>query len=70
MTLSGGIDLRHYTGEHYREVYDLLGGDYYVANDNVAASDSSALENCGVSGHRGCQFPRCRLAVLGLSDSR
>lgn len=40
---SGGIDLRHYTGEHYREVYDLLGGDYYVANDNVAARDSSAV---------------------------
>lgn len=42
-TFSGGVDLRHYTGEHYREVYDLLGGDYYVANDNVAASDSSAV---------------------------
>ena len=40
---SGGVDLRHYTGEHYREVYDLLGGDYYVANDNVAARDSSAV---------------------------
>ena len=40
---SGGIDLRHYTGQHYREVYDLLGGDYYVANDNVAAIDSSAI---------------------------
>ena len=42
-TFSGGADLRHYTGEHYREVYDLLGGDYYVANDAVAASDSSAV---------------------------
>ena len=42
-TFSGGVDLRHYTGEHYREVYDLLGGDYYVANDAVAASDSSAV---------------------------
>lgn len=42
-TFSGGIDLRHYTGEHYREVYDLLGGDYYVANGNVAATDSSAV---------------------------
>ena len=42
-TFSGGADLRHYTGEHYREVYDLLGGDYYVANDNVAARDSSAV---------------------------
>jgi len=42
-TFSGGIDLRHYTGEHYREVYDLLGGDYYVANENVAASDSTSV---------------------------
>ena len=42
-TFSGGVDLRHYTGEHYREVYDLLGGDYYVANENVAARDSSAV---------------------------
>lgn len=38
-TLSGGIDLRSYKGEHYREVYDLLGGNYYLArpteqNDN------------------------------------
>ncbi len=42
-TFSGGLDLRHYTGEHYREVYDLLGGDYYVANEAVAASDSSSV---------------------------
>ena len=33
-TLSGGIDLRYYKGEHYREVYDLLGGDYVVDSDN------------------------------------
>ncbi len=28
--LSGGIDLRSYEGRHYREVYDLLGGDYFT----------------------------------------
>ena len=36
-TLSGGLDLRSYKGEHYRELYDLLGGDYYnldFANEN------------------------------------
>ena len=27
-TLSGGIDLRRYVGEHNEEVYDLLGGGY------------------------------------------
>ena len=47
LTLSGGIDLRHYTGEHYREVYDLLGGDYYVANGDVAVSDSTSIVRKG-----------------------
>lgn len=28
--LMAGIDYRHYVGEHYREVRNLLGGDYYV----------------------------------------
>lgn len=28
-TFSGGVDLRYYKGEHYRIIYDLLGGDYY-----------------------------------------
>ncbi|MFP4471719.1 MAG: TonB-dependent receptor [Bacteroidales bacterium] len=28
-TLSGGLDLRSYKGEHYMEIYDLLGGNYY-----------------------------------------
>lgn len=26
--LSGGLDLRSYEGRHYREVYDLIGGDF------------------------------------------
>lgn len=30
ITLSGGIDARAYSGIHYREVQNLLGGDYYV----------------------------------------
>jgi hypothetical protein len=33
-TYTGGIDLRNYTGIHYRTVYSLLGGDYYVNTDN------------------------------------
>ncbi|MEI7660874.1 MAG: TonB-dependent receptor [Bacteroidota bacterium] len=28
LTLSGGVDLRSYKGQHYGEVYDLLGGDF------------------------------------------
>ena len=41
---SGGIDLRSYKGEHYRELYDMLGGEVYydtykgkyVNNNNTA----------------------------------
>ncbi|MFM1897807.1 MAG: hypothetical protein RL577_47 [Bacteroidota bacterium] len=29
-SLTGGIDLRTYQGQHYREAYDLLGGDYFI----------------------------------------
>ncbi len=29
LTLTAGIDARHYKGEHYREVRDLIGGDYW-----------------------------------------
>lgn len=30
LTINAGIDLRTYKGLHYREVHNLLGGDYYV----------------------------------------
>jgi hypothetical protein len=33
-TLSGGIDGRTYRGEHFGEVYDLLGGSYILNNSN------------------------------------
>ncbi|MBE9483495.1 MAG: TonB-dependent receptor [Bacteroidetes bacterium] len=33
-SLSGGLDLRTYKGEHYREVQDLFGGLYYLDNGN------------------------------------
>lgn len=32
---SGGLDYRMYKGEHYREIVDLLGGDYYVNSGNA-----------------------------------
>jgi iron complex outermembrane recepter protein len=32
--LSGGIDLRHYVGKHFREVTDLLGGDFVLSTEN------------------------------------
>lgn len=36
---SGGVDYRYYKGSHYREIKDLLGGDYYIneADKNSAS---------------------------------
>ena len=34
ISISGGLDLRTYKGEHYREVDDLFGGSYYLDNGN------------------------------------
>ena len=34
ISISGGLDLRTYKGEHYREVYDLLGGNYAIDESN------------------------------------
>lgn len=33
-TFSGGIDLRTYRGQHYGEIRDMLGGDYFLNNSN------------------------------------
>jgi len=34
ISLSGGLDMRYYKGQHYREVYDLLGADYAIDDEN------------------------------------
>lgn len=34
-TFVGGVDLRTAEIEHFREVYDLLGGDYYIKTDDA-----------------------------------
>ena len=33
--LSGGIDIRHYRGSHFREITNLLGAEYVVDNSDV-----------------------------------
>lgn len=38
LTLSGGIDGRYYRGDHWREVYDLLGGTGY-RSDSLQVGD-------------------------------
>jgi len=34
IAFSGGLDYRFYRGEHYQEIKDLLGGDYFVSSSN------------------------------------
>jgi hypothetical protein len=33
-SFSGGLDVRYYEGEHYQEITDLLGADYFVNKTN------------------------------------
>lgn len=35
--LAGGLDYRYYRGEHFNEVLDLLGGDYFINEQNQNA---------------------------------
>lgn len=42
LTISGGLDIRYYVGEHYREVVDLLGGNYYLDDSDVNNPNKSA----------------------------
>ncbi|MBI9032842.1 MAG: TonB-dependent receptor plug domain-containing protein [Bacteroidales bacterium] len=37
--LTTGVDLRYYKGEHYKEIDDLLGADYYMEKNNKNFSD-------------------------------
>ncbi|WBL22514.1 TonB-dependent receptor [Zunongwangia sp. HRR-M8] len=43
--LLGGIDLRYYKGEHFQEVKDLLGGQYWADDSNV--NDPNRLTRSG-----------------------
>ncbi len=43
--LSFGVDYRSYKGTHFREVYDLLGGDYIVNNSNI--NDENTIKRVG-----------------------
>ena len=43
LTISGGLDFRTYQGEHYAEVFNLLGGDYFVDTRNANASTNMRM---------------------------
>jgi hypothetical protein len=38
-TLSGGVDFRTYKAQHYAEVFDLLGADYYIPQNIPQGED-------------------------------
>jgi iron complex outermembrane recepter protein len=42
-TFSGGLDLRRYTGKHFEEVYDLLGGDYAIDQSDANRNKNAQL---------------------------
>ncbi len=39
VTVSGGVDVRYYRGQHYRQVDDLLGNEYWLDSRDVNAQD-------------------------------
>ncbi len=45
VVISGGLDMRYYKGEHYREVYDLFGADY--ALDAANGLQDSEIKKLG-----------------------
>ncbi|MFA6401454.1 MAG: TonB-dependent receptor [Salinivirgaceae bacterium] len=51
LKLSGGVDLRTYTAEHYSEITDLLGGDYAIdkfdLRNDYDADSSLAMKHVG-----------------------
>ncbi|WP_346859145.1 TonB-dependent receptor domain-containing protein [uncultured Draconibacterium sp.] len=58
--LSAGIDIRHYKGKHYREVEDLLGGDFVLSTEDKNNPDKIARKgdkigywNDGIVGWQG-----------------
>ncbi len=50
LTLTAGIDGRHYKGTHYREVRDLVGGNYWVDKKfgHTVVGDKIAYWNDGI----------------------
>ncbi|HEY9115906.1 MAG TPA: carboxypeptidase-like regulatory domain-containing protein [Bacteroidales bacterium] len=46
-TVSGGLDLRTYKGEHYRVVDDLFGGNYFLDTGNENENNSTSKKYVG-----------------------
>ncbi|MBI5219186.1 MAG: TonB-dependent receptor [Bacteroidia bacterium] len=42
ISISGGVELKNFTGSHYKTLNDLLGGEYWIDIDQFAERDFSA----------------------------
>lgn len=42
--ISGGLDYRYYKGEHYQELRDLLGGNYWINSNDQNGMNSMKVE--------------------------
>ncbi|NLR92615.1 TonB-dependent receptor [Flammeovirga agarivorans] len=51
LTFMGGLDVRYYYGEHYRQVEDLLGGEYFLNTSNVNIPNQKAVVGDKVAYH-------------------
>lgn len=52
-TISGGIDIRYYRGQHYRRIEDLMGADYWLDPRDVnAQNDVVDLDGDGTIGSK------------------
>ena len=47
VSISGGLDLRTYKGEHYREVADLFGGNYFLDDGNQNENNDTTKKYVG-----------------------
>ncbi|MEE4260171.1 MAG: carboxypeptidase-like regulatory domain-containing protein [Bacteroidales bacterium] len=47
ISISGGLDLRTYKGEHYREVADLFGGNYFLDDGNQNENNDTTKKFIG-----------------------
>ncbi len=70
LNLMAGIDARYYKGEHYREVRDLLGGDYWYDSKFGAVyqkGDKIAYHNDGIVTYAGA-FAQAEYSVGNFSS--
>ncbi|WP_242117387.1 TonB-dependent receptor [Aestuariivivens sediminicola] len=49
--LNAGLDYRYYVGEHFQEVTDLLGGQYFLMDDDINNPNQATLVGDKISYH-------------------